>query len=216
MSSNETRSERRFSISSHATASTVSTTNTMDSDPGPSRSRAAQLLPPVRRTPSISSFGGQSHHSASSGHSGYARRDLGTGSSNTSSLEHGLVGRFQGLTAAERAVSPDGRASPAAHSPMQSPSGVPGAPGFYSGAAHQSHAISLPPIQSFDHPPPKEFHFGSTPRTSHSSQSNGSTISGNSQFVTNPAYQQAQSQPQGLPFTQEMYQHHLQQQQQPR
>lgn len=222
MSSNETRSERRFSISSHATASTVSTTNTMDSDPGPSRSRAAQLLPPMRRTPSVSSFGGQSMQSQSSGHSGYARRDLDTGSSNTSSLEHGLVGRFQGLTAAERAVSPDGRGSPAqvgrsSVSPMQSPSGMSGAPGYYAGhpgAGHQSHAISLPPIQSFDHPPPKDFNFGSTPRTSHSSQSNNSTISGNSQFPSNAAMQQQQHNSPGLPFTQEMYQHHLQQQQQ--
>lgn len=213
MSSNETRSERRFSISSHATGSTVSTTHTMDSDPGPSRqSRGAnQLLPPVRRTPSVSSFGGQSHLSVGSQHSGhhgqYARRDLGTGGSNASSLEHGLVGRFQGLTAAEQPT--DGRPS------SVSPTGVPGegrrSP-LYQQPPHQAHAIVLPPIQSFDQPP-KEFNFANanTPRTSHSTHSNNSTLSGNSGFVGHGQGQAQAQATQGLPFTQEMYRHQLQQ-----
>ena len=152
MSSNETRSERRFSISSHATASTVSTTHTMESDPGASRPSRNQLLPPVRRTPSVSSFGGQSHLSVGSQNSGtYARRDLGTSGSNASSLEHGLVGRFQGLTAAEHSVSPDGHVSPV-HRSSVSPTGQTHSPSYYSPTgtgAHQTHSISIPPKQSF-------------------------------------------------------------------
>ena len=231
MSSNETRSERRFSISSHTTVSTVSTTHTMDSDPGPSRSNRGAvtgLLSTVHRSPSLSSFGGHSHLSVGSQNSGQSRRDLGTSGSGSSSLEYGLVGRFQGLTAAETDQasirSTGGSPSPASSShPVQLEGSSPyynhSTPHFSSHNGqfsprtapshsspsllnHQQHTITLPSIRSFDHPPPKDFSFGTVPRTSHSQNSNNSTISGNSGFIT-----------QGLPFTPEMYQHHLQQQQ---
>jgi len=215
MSSNETRSERRFSISSQNTMSTVST---MDSDPGPGRGPARQgaFLAPLRRSPSASSFSGQSHlsvGSTGSGHapaSGYGRRDLGTSGSGTSSLEYGLVGRFKGLSAADAASSntSPSSASPHPESPVYfRPPHSPSAPH----PGHPQHNISLPPIQSFDRPPPKEFVFSSSdgvaPQTSHSNHSNNSTISANSR-----QYSQSSGQ---LPFTPEMYQHHLQHSQQP-
>jgi meiosis induction protein kinase IME2/SME1 len=228
MSSSETRSERRFSISSHATASTVSTTNTFDSDPGASRTgrpgASGGLLAPLRRSPSVASFGGQSHLSVgsqNSGHSYSSRRDLGTSGSNSSSLEFGLVGRFQGLTAAEsdsRSASGAGSTSPtSAGGDSQHPSSPyynhptphmpshgqfakhPGSAPGTGGHSHQQHSITLPPISSFDHPPPKEFSFpgspaGSVPRTSQSQNSNNSTISGSSNFVSHNMYHQQQQQ----------------------
>jgi len=227
MSSNETRSERRFSISSQNTMSTVST---MDSDPGPPRpGRQGGFLAPLRRSPSASSFSGQSHlsvGSTGSGHapaSGYGRRDLGTSGSGTSSLEYGLVGRFKGLSAADAASSSTSPTSASSHSHSESPLYFrpPHSPSqalSQGHPSHQQHNISLPPIQSFDRPPPKEFVFNDTthtqngaPQTSHSNHSNNSTISANSRQYNTSSGQ--------LPFTPEMYQlqhqmQHSQQQQQ--
>lgn len=216
MSSNETRSERRFSISSHNTMSTVSTTNTLDSDPGPARpGRQGGFLAPVRRSPSVSSFSGQSHLSVGSTGSGqaptsgYGRRDLGTSGSGTSSLEYGLVGRFKGLSAADGASSSTSPTSASSHPDSPHYFRPPHSPSQMS-ASHQQHNISLPSIQSFDRPPPKEFSFpngsghgpqAGTPHTAHSNHSNGSTISANSQ-----QYSQSTGQ---LPFTPEMYHHQL-------
>lgn len=224
MSSNETRSERRFSISSQNTMSTVST---MDSDPGPPRpGRQGGFLAPLRRSPSASSFSGQSHlsvGSTGSGHapaSGYGRRDLGTSGSGTSSLEYGLVGRFKGLSAADAASSSTSPTSASSHSHSESPLYFrpPHSPSQVLSQGHpnhQQHSITLPPIQSFDRPPPKEFNFNDTtqaqngaPQTSHSNHSNNSTISANSRQYHSSSGQ--------LPFTPEMYHHHqMQQSQQP-
>lgn len=246
MSSNETRSERRFSISTQNTASTISTAHTMDSDPGPGRSSrsmnlaAPGLLPPMRRSPSVSSFGGQSHLSANSHSSIHSRRDLGTAGSGTSSLDYGLVGRFQGLTAQESdsasgrgSTSPTGRDPHSAnHSPFYpsqfSPRGTTSS-SSPAAAPHGSHggsqaSIVLPPIQSFDHPPPTEFAFptnNKAPRTTQSQNSNNSTISGNS-YMNQQQQQQhyhshaqhQHSNSQGLPFTQEMLMHQQQMKQQ--
>lgn len=136
VSSNETGDDRRYSIS---------TMNTMDSDPGPHR--GPRGLSVLARSPSHSSLGSTSRLSvASSPNLGTVYR-ASTPASTTSSLDHQLITNMAGLSAGQ--AQGDWSARPSIDSQgsrlKSSSSGDP----RYS----PYHKPTLPGIEAFDFPP---------------------------------------------------------------